>query len=33
MPGWQEGAVASAHRTIGLIADRVVQSGAASAKR
>jgi monoamine oxidase len=26
MPGWQEGAVASAHRTIGLLAERVAQT-------
>ena len=33
MPGWQEGAVASAHRTIGLIADRVGQSETAEPAR
>ncbi|HEY9217820.1 MAG TPA: FAD-dependent oxidoreductase, partial [Phenylobacterium sp.] len=31
LPAWQEGAVLSAHRVIGLIADRVRQTGAAAA--
>ena len=32
MPGWQEGAVLSAHRTIGFIANRVGQSIAVTPK-
>lgn len=32
MPGWQEGAILSAHRTIGLIADRVGRSVAVEPK-
>jgi monoamine oxidase len=33
MPGWQEGAVLSAHRAIGLLADRVAQSAAVEPTR